>query len=136
MLLQRGAVGGQGQAVVAVGGQEEDGPAVHLPRHLHVLLALHPHGPRLIPQPLDVVVDVVDPLAQLGKVVDLQETGIAVSTPGWPTTSSPTAGRPKGAVSASGPQVFALLGTKLRGDERQSLVALATAPLPSPLCGW
>lgn len=91
MLLQRGAVGGQGQAVVAVGGQEEDGPAVHLPRHLHVLLALHPHGPRLVPQPLDVVVDVVDPLAQLREVVDLEETGIAVST--QPHRGTPKRGR-------------------------------------------
>lgn len=82
LLLQRGPIHGQGQAVVAVGGQEEDGPAIHLLCHMDVLLTLHPHGVRLVPKALDVIVDIVDSLAQLCKVMDLVEMEIAINTCG------------------------------------------------------
>jgi len=41
----------------------------------------------LIPQALDVIVDVVDALAQLRKVVDLAEMGTTIKTRGMPATS-------------------------------------------------
>lgn len=65
--------GGGGGRAAPVGRQEEDGSAIDLLRHLDVLLALHPHGVGLVPQALDVIVDVVDVLAQLREVVDLVE---------------------------------------------------------------
>lgn len=71
-----------------VGGLEEDRSAIDLVGDLDVLVALHPHGVGLVPQPLDVVVHVVDTLAQLCKVTDLQErdmvTALSIHSPSSP----------------------------------------------------
>ena len=56
---------------VPVGGLQEEGPLEHLLGHEHVVLTPDGDSMRLPQQVLNVVVDVIRVLTQLGKVVDL-----------------------------------------------------------------
>lgn len=158
LLLQRGPIHGQGQAVVAVGGQEEDGPAIHLLCHMDVLLTLHPHGVRLVPKALDVIVDIVDSLAQLCKVMDLVEMEIAINTCGpggcmWRPHAASVCFKPLhettrvqrrgiGTIPISVLLIFCFLGhprmqsCTLEDGEPYQGPSISPNPWGSPLCGW
>jgi len=73
--FQGGPLLWQGQAVIPVGGPQEEGPLVHLLGHVHIVLAPDGHSVGLPQQVINVVVDVVRVLTQLGKVMDLFPDG-------------------------------------------------------------